>query len=67
MLKKVKSKLNNDGNTFLVVLVSITCMSILIAAILAAVGYYYRACYTDLKSKKKGTELNYTLGGKDNE
>lgn len=61
MLKKVKSKLNNDGNTFLVVLVSITCMSILIAAILAAVGYYYRACYTDLKSKNNFYELEKAM------
>ena len=28
---------------------------------------WYFWYYTDLKSKKKGTELNYTLGGKDNE
>ena len=27
----------------------------------------YNALTQDLKSKKKGTELNYTLGGKDNE
>lgn len=28
---------------------------------------WYFWYYTDLKSRKKGTELNYTLGGKDNE
>ena len=28
---------------------------------------WYFWYYTDLKSRKKGTELNYTLGGKDSE
>lgn len=52
MLKRVKDKLNNLGNTFIVVLVSITCMSILIAAILATIGYYYRTRAVDLENKR---------------
>lgn len=43
MLKNLKSKLNNSGNTFIVIMVSIACMSILVAVIIASVGYYFRA------------------------
>ncbi len=51
MQSKNKKKMNNNGNTFVVVMVSIACMSILVATILATVGYYYRARYMDLENK----------------
>lgn len=51
MFKKMKKKFNNIGNSFIVVVVSLTCMSILIAAILASMGYFYRSRYVDLENK----------------
>lgn len=51
MLKRKKRKLNNNGNTFIVVMVTIMTMSILVAVILATMGYFYRARMVDLKSK----------------
>lgn len=52
MIKRIKEKLNNLGNTFIVVLVSVTCMMILIATILAVIGYYYRTRAVDLENKR---------------
>lgn len=51
MQNKNKKNVNNNGNTFIVVLVSIACMSILVATILATVGYYYRVCYMNLENR----------------
>lgn len=51
MLRKLKEKWNNSGNTFVIVLVTIATMGILIAVILATVGYYYQSRMTDLENK----------------
>ena len=71
MLKRMKEKWNNDGNTFIVIMVSLACMSILIAVILASVGYYYRMCRMDLDDKnnfyylEKAIDEVYSGVGKD--
>ena len=44
-------KLNNSGNTFVVVMVGLACMGILIGVILASAGYFYRMRYVDLENK----------------
>lgn len=44
-------KLNNSGNTFVVVMVGLACMGILVGVILASAGYFYRMRYVDLENK----------------
>ena len=51
MSRILKKKSNNSGNTFVVIMVSIACMSILVAVILASIGYYYRMCKMNLNDK----------------
>lgn len=51
MLKNRKVKLNNSGNTFIVVMVTIATMGILVAVILATMGYFYRTRMMDLNNK----------------
>lgn len=51
MRKLLRKKLNNSGNTFVVIMVSIACMGILIGAIMASMGYFYRMRYVDLENK----------------
>lgn len=51
MRKLLRKKLNNRGNTFVVIMVTIACMGILIGVIMASVGYFYRMRYVDLENK----------------
>ena len=51
MLKTLKTKKNNKGNTFIVVMVTIATMGILVGVILATMGYFYRARMVDLNNK----------------
>lgn len=51
MLKAIKKKLNNSGNTFIVVMVTIATMGILVGVILATMGYFYRMRMVDLENK----------------
>lgn len=51
MRKLLRKKLNNRGNTFVVIMVAIACMGILIGVIMASMGYFYRMRYVDLESK----------------
>lgn len=51
MRKLLRKKLNNRGNTFVVILVSLACMGILIGVIMASMGYFYRMRYVDLENK----------------
>lgn len=51
MSKIHRKKLNNQGNTFVVVMVGLACMGILVAVILASAGYFYRMRYVDLENK----------------
>lgn len=61
MLRKRKQKMDNSGNTFIFMLVTIACMGILVAVILASVGYYYRECRTNLDNKNNFYELEKAL------
>ncbi|MCM1494988.1 MAG: hypothetical protein NC089_04245 [Bacteroides sp.] len=51
MRKLLRKKLNNRGNTFIVILVAIACMGILIGVIMASMGYFYRMRFVDLENK----------------
>lgn len=51
MLRFLRKKLNNRGNTFIVIMVTIACMGILIGVIMASMGYFYRMRYVDLENK----------------
>lgn len=51
MRKLLRKKLNNRGNTFVVIMVTIACMSVLIGVIMASMGYFYRMRYVDLENK----------------
>ncbi|MDE7367115.1 MAG: hypothetical protein K2N24_07155 [Lachnospiraceae bacterium] len=51
MRKLLRKKLNNRGNTFVVIMVTLACMGILIGVIMASVGYFYRMRYVDLENK----------------
>ncbi len=47
----LKKKLNNDGNTFIVIMVTLACMSILVAAILMSVSYWIREQKLNMNNK----------------
>ena len=51
MRKLLRKKLNNRGNTFVVIMVTLACMGILIGVIMASMGYFYRMRYVDLENK----------------
>lgn len=71
MRKLLRKKLNNEGNTFIVIMVALACMGILVGVILATVGYYQRMRYVDLKNKnnfyyaEKAMDEIYTGVGND--
>ena len=71
MRKLLRKKLNNEGNTFIVFMVTLACMGILVGVILATVGYYQRMRYVDLKNKnnfyyaEKAMDEIYTGVGND--
>lgn len=71
MPKNRRKKLNNQGNTFVVVMVGLACMGILVAVILASAGYFYRMRYVDLENKnnfyyvEKAMDEIYTGVGND--
>ena len=71
MRKLLKRKLNNEGNTFIVIMVTLACMGILVGVILATIGYYQRMRYVDLKNKnnfyyaEKAMDEIYTGVGND--
>lgn len=71
MQKLSSKKSNNKGNTFIVIMVTLACMGILIGVILASIGYYYRAKYTDLENRnnfyyvEKAIDEIYTGVGND--
>lgn len=71
MRKLLRKKLNNEGNTFIVIMVTLACMGILVGVILATVGYYQRMRYVDLKNKnnfyyaEKAMDEIYTGVGND--
>lgn len=71
MRKLLRKKLNNEGNTFIVIMVTLACMGILVGVILATVGYYQRMRYVDMKNKnnfyyaEKAMDEIYTGVGND--
>lgn len=51
MLKKVKKKLNNKGNSFIMVVASLSFLAIITAALLVAVALCYRLKIMDINSR----------------
>lgn len=51
MIKKVKSKLNNRGSSFVMLVVTIAFLSVLATSILVAVGFSYRLKVYNLNSR----------------
>ena len=50
-MKKLKRKLKNQGNTFIMVVVTLSFLAILTAALLVAVGMCYRLKAMDINSR----------------
>ena len=51
MMKKIKKKLNNQGNTFIMVVVSLSFLAILTASLLVAIALCYRLKIMDINSR----------------
>lgn len=51
MMKKIKKKLNNQGNTFIMVIVSLSFLAILTASLLVAIALCYRLKIMDINSR----------------
>lgn len=51
MLKRIKKKMNNQGSSFVMVVITLAFVAILVASIIVAVGYSYRLKSLDLNNK----------------